>query len=296
LIECALKEESMNKSEVDNIIIPERLQKKFREIYTPLSAAVSPMTDVDALDLGYSQRFQVSDALSIAAALSAGGSKASAAYFREWAKRRQQDVRTRTSYAAVTSFSNGGFFGWRIKPRLQALENPALFESKPENVLEQQAFPAVVIVGIDTDDLQLGFDVKSEPNGKSRLAAYEPMISFRQSVSWLPNQSTCNLRERLSETERLRSAYNFIQAHEDLNSVIITDQNGTRFSSKQKNPTPKSDVVRDADRRVIDFIKNRITLLRYHTLDSWNAQYIPIELMVRRVAANKTDPNTKGKK
>ena len=178
LIKYTLDGNSINKSEVNNII-PKRLRKNFRECYIPLSAAVSPMTDVDSLDLGSSQRFQVSDALSIAAGLSSAGLKASAAYFREWAKRREQDVHTRTSYAAVTAFSNGGFFGWRIKPRLQALENPASFDSKPANVLEQQAFPVVVIVGIDRDDLQLGFAIDPDCNKPTRLAAYEPIIRFR---------------------------------------------------------------------------------------------------------------------
>ena len=259
----------------DNFV-PQRFQKEFRESFTPVSAAVSPMTDVDALDLASSQRRQESEALRISTALSSVGLKGQAAYFREWAKQRKQDVHTRTAYAAVTAFSSGGFFGWRIKPRLQALENPASFDSKPENVLGQQAFPIVVIIGIDRDDLQLGFDVKRDPNdepekdanGMLRLVAYEPTISFRQTTNWLPNKSVCNLRERLSETERLRLAHSFIQASENLDSS-------------------KLNKGEEADKTVIDFINNRITLLSYHTLDSWNEQYIPIDLMV-------TNPNAKG--
>jgi hypothetical protein len=270
-IETNKKGEKSYKTKDD--FVPQRFQRKLREGSAPLFAAVSPMTDVDALDLASSQRLQISKAIDIAAALSfAGAAKGQAEYFEKWAERREQDVRTRTAYAAITAFSNGGCFGFRIKPRLQALENPALFESKAGYVLGQQAFPIAVIVGIDRDDLQLVFDIKrkeEDPNdeperdehGKLRLVAYEPMILFRQTTNWLPNKSTYNL-ERLSETERLRLAHSFIQAYENLES------------DKQLNNG------KDANKRIMEFIKNRIDLLKYNMLDSWNTQYIPISLMV----------------
>jgi hypothetical protein len=404
LIKCTIDKTPINESEAKNII-PKRLRKEVREIYTPLSTAVSPMTDVDSLDLGSSQRLQISDAMSIAASLSSVGLKASAAYFREWAKRREQDVHTRTSYAAVTAFSDGGFFGWRIKPRLQALENPSSFDSKPANVLEQQAFPVVVIVGIDRDDLQLGFTVESGTDGNSRIAAYEPMICFRQTVSWLPNNS----RERLSETERLNWAYSYIKAKNNLKKFDKKEEkaapvtadikpglgSGNRvFASKGIKPgldsenetqatkgikprlasenevyateaikpgldsenepqttkgikpgldsgnetqatkgikprlasenevyateaikpgldsgnetqvtkgikpglgpeNAKSDEENIGDKEIVKFIGNRIVLLRYHTLDSWNEQYIPIELFINQAPADKKAPNPK---
>jgi hypothetical protein len=249
--------------------VPQRFRKKSQK-GSPLLAAVSPMMDVDTLDLASSQRIQISNALRFAAALSyAGGAKAQAEYFEEWAKRREQDVHTRTAYAAVTAFSNGGFFGFRIRPRLRALENPALFSSKPENVLDPQAFPVLVIIGIDRDDLQLSFDIERDSNdqptkyanGELRLVALEPTISFRQTATWLPSKSTESIWDpgkRLSETERLSWAYNITKAYKDLNSAGDDIDN--------------NDVKR--------FIKNRILLLEYHTLDSWNEQCIPMDLMI----------------
>ena len=310
LITCVLDEKPINKSEV---YIPQRLQKDTREGYAPLSAAVSPMTDVDALDLASSQRRQEADAIRIAAALSYFGAQAQSEFIKEWVKRREHDVHTRTAYAAVTAFSDGGFFGWRIKPRLQALENPASFDSKPENVLGQQAFPVVVIVGIDRDDLQLGFDVES-----GRLVAYEPLILFRQTVSWLPNKSPWNLRERLSETERLNWAYSSTKATENLNKFdesklakakeprkgkakyelakeelakekAAKEKLSAKRKKQEKGVTSKSDEGNIGDEETVNFIENRILLLGYHTLDSWNEQYIPIDLMV-------TVPNAKGTK
>ncbi len=248
--------------------IPQRFKKEFRELFTPLSAAVSPMTDVDALDLASSQRRQASNALNIAAALSYAGLEAQSEFFKEWSKRSEQDVRTRTAYAAVTAFSNGGFFGFRVRPRLKALENPALFGSKSENVLEHQTFPIVTIVGIDRDDLKLGFDVEKDDYGKPviddkgtvKIVAFEPYISFRQTASWLPNKSMLNPGNRLSETERLRWASSCIEAYENL----------------------KSADAEIADEDISKFIENRILMLDYHTLGSWNNQFIPIELFTEK--------------
>lgn len=246
--------------------IPLRIKKEFRREFSPLSAAVSPMTDVEALDLSSSQRQQVTNAISIAAALSHVGLDAQAAFFKEWARRTEQDVHTRTPYAAVTGFSDGTFFGFRIRPRLKALENPAQFSSKPANVLEQQAFPVVVIIGIDRDDLQLGFDMIKDSSGKTviedgkvRLEAYEPVLSFQQTVNWLPNESS---KERLSETERLRWASSSIKAFKRLNSA--------QDSEDELKYHPE----------IAMFIKNRMWLLDYHTLESLNSQYIPLDLML----------------
>jgi hypothetical protein len=259
LINMAISETLIDKSEVN---IAQRFQKEFRNGYSPVTAAVSPMTDVDTLDLSNSQRLQTSDALRIAAVLSAaGGATAQADFFKEWAKRKEQDMHTRTAFAAVTAFSNGGYFGFRIRPRFKAIEDPALFCSKAANVLDDQAFPAVVIIGIDRDDLQLSFGVEHDPNNKKlvRIVAFEPLIHFRQTANWLPNKSTWFLgAERLSEAERLRWADCTMKAREKLKSVQIKDND------------------------VVDFAENRITLLEYVTQDSWNAQYIPIDVILNK--------------
>jgi hypothetical protein len=284
LIEAVLKQKPIEKwkvlekdedgnyskeSKIKRDFIPQRLQKEYcEEYFCPLSSAVSPMTDVEALDLSSSQRQQVSNAISIAAALSHVGLDAQAAFFKEWARRTEQDVRTRTPYAAITAFSNGGFFGFRVRPRLKALENPAQFSSRPANILEQQAFPVVVIVAIDRDGLHLAFDVARDSNGKPviedckvRLEAFEPLILFRQTVNWLPNESS---KERLSETDRLRWASNYIKADDRLNSA--------RDSVNELQGEDKDDIAK--------FIENRMLMLNYHILDSWSSQYIPLDLIL----------------
>ena len=205
------------------------------------------------------------DGLSIASALSHAGMQAQAEFFKQWAKRTEQDVRTRSAYAAVTAFSNGRFFGFRVRPRLKAIENPSLFGSRSANVLEPQAFPVVVIIGMDTDDLKLGFDVKRDSDGEPimyknrtvKLEAFEPTLCFRQTVNWLPNNSS---KGRASEVQRMRWARSYINA-----CAALED-------------------VRDEidDEELYDFIGNRIELLEYNMLDLWSNQYIPMELIISR--------------
>lgn len=296
LIDAVLKQTPMDESKA-NSMIPERFKKKTREEYTPLCAAVSPMTDVETLDLASSQLRMKSNALRIAAALSGAGSEAQAEFFKQWARRTEQDVHTRTAYAAITAFSNGGFFGFRIRPRLKAIEDAGQSMSKPENVLEHQAFPVLVVVVIDKDDLQLGFDVArdedGEPNenapGQVTLAASEPLIYFRETASWLPNRPTSNSKDRLSETERLRWAHSYMKAAEYLK---LADCNSTdkKLGKFKKEPHYLTNYeIADfmkrprsiSDYEIIEFAENRLDSLEYHTLDSWNSQYIPMELMTR---------------
>jgi hypothetical protein len=250
-------------------ILPERLQKEFREQYTPLAAAVSPMTDVYALDLSSTQLRQITEALTLAANIPFPRAEAGGKLVKTQDKLSNQDVRTRTACAAITAFSNGCFFGFRVRPRLAASENPAEFGGKPENVLEPQTFPIAVIIGFDADDLQIGFDVErdeqkgtGEPkcyeNGtKVRLIAYEPLLSFRQTTNWLPENSC---KERFGETERLGLLCSYNKATNHLKEL------------KERKIVDSNDV---------EIIGNRISLFKNNTLNSWNAQYIPMELMIK---------------
>jgi hypothetical protein len=237
--------------------VPQRFQKGFREEFTPLCAAASPMTDVDALDLSSRRSEQVSNALSMAGALSRANMKAQAEFFRQWAKRTEQDVRIISAYAAVTAYSNGGFFGFRVRPRLKAIENPSLFGSKSAYVLEPQAFPVVIIVGMDRDDLKLGFEVRKDSEGVLRLVALEPTLAFRQTANWLPNNSS---RSRVDEAQRLRWARSYIKAYD-----ILYDKE-----------------YEIGDEKIYEFIRNRIDLLSYSMLDTWTSQYIPVELIIKQ--------------
>jgi hypothetical protein len=270
LIEASMvidaNEREPNKVVFKEGVLPRRLQKEFREQYTPLAAAVSPMTDVYALDLSNTQLRQITEALTLAANIPFPRAEAGGKLVKTQDKLSNQDVRTRTACAAITAFSNGCFFGFRVRPRLAASENPAEFGGKPENVLEPQTFPIAVIIGFDADDLQLGFDVERDDNDvpkcyengtKVRLIAYEPLLSFRQTTNWLPEDSC---KERFGETERLGLLCSYNKATTRLKEL------------KERKIVDSNDV---------EIIGNRISLFKNNTLNSWNAQYIPMELMIK---------------
>ncbi|MHC4166764.1 MAG: hypothetical protein ACYSWQ_07395 [Planctomycetota bacterium] len=254
--------------------IPERYQKEFREEFTPLTAAVSPMTDVDALDLSSSIRNQTFSAMKISAALSYAGLAGRAEVFDKWAKKLEQDAKTRTSYAAVTSFSDSDHFGFRIRPRLKAIKDETVLVKTPGYVLEDQAFPVAVIVGIDAEDLQLGFGCDD-----GRLVAYEPYIEFHQTVNWLPIKRASfwnRLRgNELTETKRLEwlDSYNKANTYSDA----------------------KVDAMReDPDYYFEKYVDNRIALLGNQMLDMYSSQFLPMELLVGKPvkeAPRVTDPD-----
>lgn len=247
--------------------IPQRYQRKFREDFTPLAAAVSPMTDVEALDLSSSIRNQTFSAMKIAAALSYAGLEGKAEIFENWARKLQQDTRTLTPYAAITSFSNGEYFGFRVRPRLKAIKDG----KKPGYVLEDQSFPVVVIVGIDTDDLKLAFDFErndhghiKKDHGMARLVAYEPTIKFHQTVNWLPNKQVSfwdKLRgNQLTETSRLEWLDIYIKELQKTKAIKKTNFTDPMYFFK-------------------NYAYNRIELLGSQILGTHSIQYLPMEFL-----------------
>ncbi|NIP53881.1 MAG: hypothetical protein GWN00_05685, partial [Aliifodinibius sp.] len=264
---CNLSE----KQYIDKHIL-QRYQKVFREEFTPLAAAVSPMTDVDALDLSSSIRNQTFSAMKISAALSYAGFKGQAEVFDNWARKLEQDTQTRTSYAAITSFSSGRHFGFRIRPRLKAIRDDAALDKTPGYVLENQTFPVAVIVGFDTDDLKLAFDferkgngrIKWDPNGMARIIAYEPTIEFHQTTNWLPNKEV-SLWDKLwgnelTETRRLEWLDSYIKETEKIIPVKKTNIDDINYCIK--------------------YVDNRVELLSDQILGTYSAQYLPMEFLV----------------
>lgn len=270
--------------------VPLRYQKSFREEFIPLAAAVSPMTDVDALDLSSSIRNQTFSAMKISAALSYAGLGGQAKVFDKWAKKLEQDTQTRTSYAAVTSFSNGPHFGFRIRPRLKAIKDDTALVKTPGYELEDQSFPVAVIVGIDTDDLKLGF---KEVKGK--LVAYEPTIEFHQTVNWLPNKEVSlwdmlngnhlweKLRgNQLTETKRLEWLDSYNKAKKETKAV----KDDPNFCD------PNYNYPKDYFEKYVD---NRIELLGTQILGTFSTQYLPVEFLAGKPIKKKPTVNNPSK-
>ncbi len=145
-------------------------------------AAVSPMTETQALDLQSSLRKQKAYAVRIALALSGLGLDAQSQIFRDWVERIEQDVATRSAFNAVTAYSNSGaIFGFQITPRLKALSDPSSEKARPDMILDPLTFPVLVIIGIDREHLLRIRDIDS-----SCPIFVEPAIRFRQTSRWLP--------------------------------------------------------------------------------------------------------------
>jgi len=282
LINKVLQCESSNSR--DKNLIPQRYQRKFREEFTPFVAAVSPMTDVEALDLSSSIRNQTFAAMQISAALSYVGLSGQAEIFENWARKLEQDTRTRTSYAAVTSFSDGPFFGFRIRPRLKPVKEKTGLFKFPGYELEDQAFPMAVIVCIDTDDLKLAFE--HDDNGK--LVAYEPTIGFHQTVNWLRNKEV-----------PLWDMINGIHLLNKLRGNVLTETKRLEWLESHIRATEKIDAFKyDKDRELYDKnrelnryiekytdIRNR--LLKHQTLGKYSLQYLPMKFLVGKPVKKK---------
>lgn len=180
---------------------------------SPVVAGVSPLMETQTLDLESQWRRQDEFALSLAALMQEAGLKAETGAFYQFVKNRQSDARSRTSSAAVSSYSaGGGLFGFQIGPRLQALADPASKKAGQGRVLERQTIPVLIIFGADHDDIMPRLNLD---NGK--LQVVERSMTLEQTTRWthmLPplhqrfhlfKPSTWEWQVRWSEKERVES-------------------------------------------------------------------------------------------
>lgn len=174
-------------------------------------AAVSPMEEAQTLDLQSSWQRRRELALQISLALTYAGVKGAADQLAKWASQEQQDVQSRTSNIVVNSYNtSGGIFGFEVGPRLSA---SIKFDSAVAKTLERQTFPALLMFGVDKEDLRprvkvtsvaqdaqpIDTDVSTNTGPENRLHAkqiqtpamakcelMEPRIFVVTETSWKP--------------------------------------------------------------------------------------------------------------
>lgn len=209
-------------------------------VASPLVAAVSPMTETQALELQGSFRRQNELALSLAAAFSAAGLTAQARTFDQFIRSRQQDVATATPLVAVNTYSHsGGMFGFQVGPRLTAIEQVKKRSvSGPGEVLDRQTFPTLILFGLDRRDL---VKVKLTDEGKYQL--YQAGLLLLTAPSWVPVDSATR-GQRMTEIERLAISYDLSRTSADLAKLEKTSQDPATVSTA-------------------GFAKNRTRMLRY---------------------------------
>lgn len=153
---------------------------------SPLVFAVSPMTDVDTLDLASSTRRQNELVLALALSYAQAGMSAQGNFLEQFVKRREGDLRTRNAIAAVNSYSmSGGLFGFEIGPRFRAVKNLDKPKPKSGEVLDRQTFPVLLIVGVDKASLR-PFIKRVGHGTNESFQVMEPVMSIVQMPRWTP--------------------------------------------------------------------------------------------------------------
>lgn len=252
----------------------------------PLVAAVSPMTEVQSLDLSSSIRQQQAFAIRLALVMSGFGAQAEAAGLMQHVDRLEQDVTTRTALNNVASYSNsGGMFGYQIGPDLRALTSVApggrgdsiftglgnLFLGQrypgPGMMLQRQTFPVLIAIGLDKDDLDLKLDYRA-----GKLEIMEPQLEFRQTTRWVPltkspqgdNPHRTSIKEstrlmwavqleearQLTKTTRTERVIAFNQLNQAL-QLILSVTGERPESSEARNPV-KLTFTRDLLQTLLD--------------------------------------------
>jgi hypothetical protein len=196
---------------------------------------ISPMIEAENFDLASSYRQQREIALSLAAALTYAGAKGQAELFEKFARSRQFDIQTRSPLAAVNAFSRQeGCFGFQIGPQPRALRDPADRHSGPGEVLERQAFPALLIVTTSGGELEPRVVVQTNDCG-TVFRIHEPYLAFRQTRRWTPlKRSFFSGRDwympnrwfhpKLTEGQRMASADALESAGKLINSLKWDDK------------------------------------------------------------------------
>lgn len=226
---------------------------------SPLVAAVSPMTETQTLDLQSANRKRERVATQIAAALSGFGLGLQSQQFTDLVKQLESDVSTVSALNVVTSFAHGAnVCGFSVTPRLRALADPSnqQGQSGAAMVVDPVSFPALVLVGIDADDLRIlavevkGGQAKGGPQAsidpcvrtpspppttreasEKEYAFYEPVLKVYQTTHWtpLPNanrEDGGSAAARVTETERVAWAAHLLKAERALCKHVHDPESG----------------------------------------------------------------------
>ena len=256
----------------------------FGSARNPVTAAVSPMTETQTLDLASSSRRIDEVSIALSFALRSAGYGAQADAFEDFVKSRQSDARTRTAAVPANSYSaSGGVFGYQVGPILRAIDDAGSGDLKSANVLDRQSFPVLIILGLDASDIRprlhwcseatcstdgvgagssSGSEYRAEgaPEERQWIEVYEPVITFNQIARWVPLKSHWyyfgrTFRPRWSEEERLQLSY-------------------------ELNLAPDPEMSGEAIRPTLKLAKVRTEMLKHFALGSFLNLTLPVEYLV----------------
>jgi len=228
----------------------------------PLVAAVSPLTDVQALDLSSSYRKRTELALALSIALRTAGMKLGADALEQFVKSRGADALTRTTDIPVTAYSNGSMFGYQIGPVFRGIENPSLIKQKSEYILTRQSFPVLILCGLGQEDLTPFIFLE-----KGKFSLKEPYLQLSQTHRWLPLDRDAANGNRLSEEKRLKWSL-------ALNAA---------FDKAEKSLTDIPESQKSIEEKTLYMARVRIDKLKYHAFGARSRQPLPISLILPTV-------------
>jgi hypothetical protein len=120
----------------------------------PAILAVLPLMNSQSMDLSATQSNQTELAMTLAGIFAANpGASAQAKLLMDYIEQQNAQMKSLTAVPTVTTFTDGGNFGFQIYPAFQAMEDPASTRASSANVLLPICFPAVVILRVDKDDV-----------------------------------------------------------------------------------------------------------------------------------------------
>lgn len=257
---------------------------------------ISPLIESQTFDMAESEREQIQLSLYLAVALNYAGASGAAQAFHQFAKSRQQDFATRTPIAMVNAFSGeDGSYGFQIGPRFQALTLGKKLKG-PQNVLERQSFPALVLMSMSKGDIEprVTLDVK-----ENAFRVYEPYVTLHQTPRWVPLKHFRFVHNdwfkpytwhvpTLMESDRSDAAKQLEAGREEvINALTPYDTNG---ASVETNLGPyylvygtnshRRLVIPDAVQKMTNVLFSRVDFYKRQLLGSVDEVKLPYDHMV----------------
>lgn len=239
----------------------EYLSERFPGTAPPIQVTgVFPVIDAQVLDEVSSRRRLYAMAFQLATV----GFGSTANLFIDYAKKLEQDAKTRTALTVASAYTLGAnSFGFRVEPQFVALESPTALDATPGDVLQSRTFPAMAMLLVHRSylydrrkdvkkDEGLGSWTKQTNYGASAesvLSAHRRQSSesdanpkfeylvLRSSVRWSPvKHSSLSFGRHFSEVElwkraeTLDKAAHWVDASQHGKRTLFDNDAGEQYS------------------------------------------------------------------
>lgn len=245
--------------------------------------AVSPMTDIQTLDLATGARRRSELSLALGYALAGAGSLAQANAFFQFAKQQEKDFVSRTPDVPIVSYATGNTFGYQVGPLFRAAGDLTAKSLAPEYRLTRQSFPVLLLMRFAAADLRPYVECDRveekdesivDPNLKD-CWVLEPHIQVTQTPDWqLQGPGTAVARSRITDL-RMKSS--------DLKLAQSRAESWCRIE-KQKKESEESAHETEARCNSVPALAARKHSLQHFLYGSEYRQAIPSDVVLGAMA------------